>query len=561
MPFVPVGCVDTGNGYYDPTDQCLYDYKGRFVRVPSKDEAEWAMRKGRIGVDDSLSRAKDAKANAQQCALEEAEAKAMGRVKEIEGTVVKELRKLGLGDVRVRDEEERQAYGMNRDNNDDDERVDEDGGVTGEGGYSYHQGVEIVGVDESDEGRRGSDQSTYPASTHTHPESAFLHSSSLSSSSATSSSIPSSTIPNSIYDQVLFADDPARDVQGLPMSSSILPSSTTSSSLVDQLYESLGGALTGPLSHEDSNDNPSQVNSRTPIAHSSNNANEVVSAPTSPRSARQVAENLSLTSSPALERFAEDYTTNVIKDAINSFRSTGSGASRNDDDYDDRDQEYRGVGRSIGDEIESDRQLSTGRSGGYSHGENASRYGVEDDAGEEVTESARRREGEETGIDESYRSGQDEHGYHETGRYGGYRDQEGMERGLGDVTSDMEPTSSRLNDSMLNESARQGAWTGEEGLEEGLEEGEGEDVTDSRYGGAGYAEGYEGEGEMEMMNSGEEVYGTVSEGDGQGEDAHEVGIMDGEGYPGQNVQGHDDVHTGYGGNATVDDDDDDDQED
>jgi len=102
---IPVGCFDIGDGkYYNPFDQCLYSEDGTFLRVPSKAEAEWAVRKARISTDNDRGRRRAILAAEKETAWYDQVARSAEEASRIaEATIIHRLRELGLGDVRVPD--------------------------------------------------------------------------------------------------------------------------------------------------------------------------------------------------------------------------------------------------------------------------------------------------------------------------------------------------------------------------------------------------------------------------------------------------------------------------
>ncbi len=101
MPWIPVNCLDLGNGYFDPSDQCIYNYDGQFVRVPSKQEADWAIRKCRVGLNEEAWMEREAATAKEMEARLALEAKAAQTTEAVEAIRVSRLKDLGLGRVTV----------------------------------------------------------------------------------------------------------------------------------------------------------------------------------------------------------------------------------------------------------------------------------------------------------------------------------------------------------------------------------------------------------------------------------------------------------------------------
>jgi hypothetical protein len=54
---IPIDCYDTGDGYYDPLEQKVFDYEAKdedgerkVVREPDEDEVKWIVAKCRVGI-------------------------------------------------------------------------------------------------------------------------------------------------------------------------------------------------------------------------------------------------------------------------------------------------------------------------------------------------------------------------------------------------------------------------------------------------------------------------------------------------------------------------------
>jgi len=50
-PLIPYGTYDLGDGYFDPVQGKIFDYKGAVKRVASKEESKWAVEKCRVGIE------------------------------------------------------------------------------------------------------------------------------------------------------------------------------------------------------------------------------------------------------------------------------------------------------------------------------------------------------------------------------------------------------------------------------------------------------------------------------------------------------------------------------